>query len=413
MSTFAQPAPYTLGNTAKSLRAHDSKGEFRRENGGYLKAKSIRYDLQRQAAGLLWDEASGKRQPFRVAHCQRSMNGNGVQVWRATDGTRGRFAGLTTCGSGWTCPVCAPRIAEVRRAELSRALVQHVQGGGQVQLMTLTFPHEADWPLGDLLKRFDRARNRFTNSRAFKKILGNEGSASCIGRVTSLEVTHGVNGWHPHLHVLLFLGRDLSTHETDTLKKMWVNHLFKVGLGEAAKLTDMMAHALDLRGGEDAAAYIVKYGREEDWGITSEVSRNASKQAVGEHMTPFGLLAQSMQGDSRAGALFREFAYAFLGKRLLTWTPGLRKRFDLAEDESDEAAAAEALPSEEYVGWLRPEQWRIILERNARAELLSYAAHYCLKGGQADLDDFVEWIKERPRIARGWYWQPMQGRRFI
>ena len=149
-------------------------------------------------------------------------------------------------------------------------LFRSVQGGGQVQLMTLTFPHEADWPLGDLLKRFDRARNRFTNSRAFKKILGNEGSASCIGRVTSLEVTHGVNGWHPHLHVLLFLGRDLSTHETDTLKKMWVNHLFKVGLGEAAKLTDMMAHALDLRGGEDAAAYIVKYGREEDWGRSEE-----------------------------------------------------------------------------------------------------------------------------------------------
>jgi hypothetical protein len=291
---------------------------------------------------------------------------------------------------------------------LSKALVQHVQKGGRVQLMTLTFPHDADWQITELLKRFDKARNRFINSRAFKKILGKDGSASCIGRVASLEVTHGVNGWHPHLHVLLFVGRVLSDYETDDLKKNWVDQLFKVGLGENSKLTDMMAHALDLRGGEFAADYIAKYGHEEQWGVTSEMARNTSKNAIDEHLTPFGLLASYMSDNARSGALFREFANAFLGKRLLTWTPGLRKLFDLGDDDSDEAAAAQPLPEEEFIGRLTPEQWKVVLERNARAELVDYAASYCIKNGQSDLDDFVTWIEKRPKTARGWYWQPMQ-----
>lgn len=408
MSTLTKPAPINLGNKAKSPHAIDSKGEFQGKEGKLLKTKTMRYDLQRTSASLLFESDGGKRQKFRVTHCHRSIQGFGVSVYRVADGSRGRYGGLTTCGSGWTCPVCAPRIAEVRRAELSKALVQHVSRGGRVQLMTLTFPHEADWQIADLLKRFGKARDRFINSRGFKKILGKEGAAQCIGRVTSLEVTHGVNGWHPHLHILLFVGRVLSEYETDDLKKNWVDQLFKVGLGENSKLTDMMAHALDLRGGEFAADYVAKYGHEEQWGVTSELARNASKHAINEHLTPFGLLAACMAGDSRAGALFREFAHAFLGKRLLTWTPGLRKLFDLSEDESDEAAAEAGLPDEEFIGRLSPEQWQIVLQRNARAELIDYAATYCIKNGQSDLDDFIEWIAKRPRIARGWYWQPMQ-----
>ena len=401
-----QPASNNLGNTANSLHAARKAAP----DAGLLKARTVRYELQRAAGGLLFDFSAGKRQKFRVVHCSRSIQGDGVNVHRTVDGKRARFGGLTTCGSGWTCPVCALKIAEVRRAELSKALVQHVTAGGRVHLMTLTFPHEADWPLADLMARFDKARNRFTNSRAFKKILGKDGAATCKGRVSSLEITNGQNGWHPHLHVLLFVRRSLTIDEGEILQHAWVSQLLKAGLGDNSKLSDMMAHALDLRGGEDAADYVVKYGREEKWGLTSELTRTHTKETAHESLTPFGLLGAYMDGDTVAAGRFVEFADAFLGKRLLTWTPGLRKEFDLSEDDSDEAAAAAAEVEEQKVGRLSSDQWKIVLERNARAELLNFAAEQCIDPdcGQADLNDFITWISKRPKVAKGWFWTPMQ-----
>lgn len=379
-----------------------------------MKAKSIRYTLQRAAAGLLYNPDKGKNQEFRVCHCGRSIQGNGVNVYRAADGSRGRYGGLTTCGSGWNCPVCAQKIAEVRREELSSAMVKHVKAGGRAHLLTLTFPHEADWPLADLLARFSKARQGLKNSRAWKRILGKEGAASCIGTVSSMEVTHGANGWHPHLHMLLFVRRTVSDQERDQLVKVWVGQLFKVGLGENSKLTDMMQHALDLRGGEDAAAYIAKYGREEQWGISSELTRQHAKEAAHGGATPFGLLLQFADGNARSGELFKEFAHAFLGKKLITWSPGLRKQFDFEEEADDEQAAAAEMPEEQFVGRLTPDQWKIVIERDARAEVLEYAADACFvkESAQRDLDEFIEYLAKLPRKSRGWFWQPMVRRIF-
>lgn len=421
-SPQAQGPSNILGNKAKSIHA-GRKGPSDLVSGlmdvahrlaGFVKAKTIRHRLQRAAGGLLWESEGYQKQKFRVTHCGRSIQGEGVSIYRAADGSRARFGGLTTCGSGWTCPVCAQRIAEVRRQELSAALVSHVKAGGRVHLLTLTFPHEKDWPLADLLKRFDKARAALKNSKAWKRILGTAGkpgAAGMVGAVTSLEVTTGLNGWHPHLHMLLFVGRSLSETERDELTKVWVNQLFKVGLGENSKLTDMMAHAFDLRGGEDAAAYVVKYGREEAWGLTSELTRPHAKTAAEEagHHTPFGLLALYRDGAAWAGERFREFANAFLGKRLLTWSPGLRKHFALAADESDEAAADASLPEEQACGWLTPDDWKIVIERDARAELLEYAAGSMTNKDtwKADLRDWLDWVATRPKVGRGWFIQPM------
>lgn len=411
-----------LGNTAKSIHAARNPASLR----GFVKAKSIRYTLQRAAAGLLWKPEQGKAQSFRVVHCGRSIQGTGVSVYRAADGSRGRFGGLTTCGSGWTCPVCAQRIAEIRRDELSAALVQHVTSGGRVHLLTLTFPHEADMALDDLLARFDKARQGWKNSRGYKRILGKEGAAGCIGAVSSLEVTHGANGWHPHLHMLVFVRRALTEDEAEELRSGfrpgersekvggWIGQLFKTGLADHGQLADLKEHALDLRGGEDAAAYVVKYGREEQWGITSELTRQHAKEAGNGGQTPFGLLKLYTEGEAWAGAKFVEFANAFLGKRLLTWSPGLRKRFDLEPELDDEQAAAAELPAEQFVGRLSPDQWKIVIERDARAELLEYAADACFdpESGQRDLDDFVDYLAKLPKKARGWFWQPMSRPRY-
>lgn len=399
------PVRTSLGNKAKSIHTKKPK-TFGLEE--FTKSKSFRLDMQHTAAGLLWEANSGKKQKFRVCHCGRSIQGDVVVVRRATDGSKARFCGLTTCGSGWTCPVCAVRIGEIRRDELSSAMVKHVTAGGRVNLLTLTFPHEFDHPLAELMEKFDKARQMFKNSRAYRAVLNKkEGAAGCLGCVSSLEVTHGKNGWHPHLHMLSFTSRSITDDEIESLKKAWVNCLIKCDLGDNTKLTEMMEHALDVRGGEDAAAYVAKYGREEKWGITSELTRPHSKVGLDdENMTPFGLLVAYKKGGESAGEKFKEFANVFLGRRLITWSEGLRTQFAIDETDDQQAAETSDVPDEQYVGQLDVDQWKLVLNRNARVELLHYAAECCHNPATAqdDLNDFVENLKSAPQRTRGWFY---------
>lgn len=327
------------------------------------------------------------------------------------------------CGSAWTCPICAFRIAGERQRELAEANVGWNKAGGLTYLFTLTFPHEAGDDLDELLHDFGAACTKFRNSRTWKRVLHvGTGAAGCIGTVTSLEVTHGAaNGWHPHRHMLVFVRRKLEQAEIDALSKEWVHQLLKAGLGDRSKLTDMMEHALDVRGGEDAAAYITKYGREEMWGLSRELTADVAKEAKGEHLKPFGLLRRSLDARltdeerARCAARFVQFAEAFHGKRLLSWSPGLREWFGLTEREDEEVAQEDAASeATQPVGVLNAEQWKIVLSRNALAELERFAAEDCLNPdtGQDDLNGFVDFLAGLPKKSGGWFMAPMRRRFF-
>jgi hypothetical protein len=302
------------------------------------------------------------------------------------------------------------RIAEGRRRELSAGHVWHVKTGGVCHLVTLTFPHASDDRLVELLDRFDKARQRWANSRTYKRITA---AAGYLGRVTSLEVTYGHHaGWHPHLHAVWYLRRELTPAETEQLRAEWIRCLLKDGLGSQAQLAEMLAHAFDVRGGRDAADYILKYGREEVWGISAELTRSHAKDARGEHFKPFGLLRAANEGESWAAERFREFAEAIKGKRLTTWSPGLRAALQLGQDLTDDVLADEPLPDEYTVATLSSEQWSVVLAHDARAELLEYVRIYCTEHdtGQDDVDEFIAWLRKRsPRRPRPWYCDSMRG----
>ncbi len=396
--------PNILGSRAKSLQNPAQITELQR----FIEAKRVRQNLQRVAGGLLWEKSGEARQKYRVVHCGRSIAGDGVAVYRAVDGTKARLTGLTTCGSGWMCPVCAQNIAEARRKEASAALVQHVQAGGQAYLLTLTFAHHADEALSPMLKKFDEARQSFKNGSTYKKILGKDGAAGAVGAITALEVTCGkANGWHPHLHMIVLVKHEITQDQNERLRSEWVKTVIKKGFSDRSPVTDLMDRSFDLRGGADAADYITKYGREEHWGLSSELVKAHAKQGLDEgHFKPFGLLELADRGNTWAMMRFREFAGAFLGKRLLTWSPGLKKAFDLKEIDDADLAAGE-IPEEERVGRLTPEQWKIVLERDARSDLLMHAAGY--GNGQESLDEFIERLAKRPKTARGWFIQKADG----
>lgn len=397
-----------LGISAKSL--HALKPKTKKANAiGRIDAKAWRYDLQRKAQSIMYDQNSIKQ--HRVCGCSRNVASDGVSVWRSSNGENARFGNLITCGSVWACPVCSAKITEARRAELQSAVASWARLGGKVVLLTLTFPHHDYDELQPLLDKFGKALQIFKNSRSYKNTFGTPkmpGRYKRAGSVRSLEVTHGENGWHPHTHDLVFVERDglVDDKQTiDELKGAWVKALLKAGIGSTGEITDMFTHGLDIRGGDYAAEYIAKYGREavnsDGWSVSHEVTKNHSKAGtIGGHATPFQLLEWAMNGDGESGQLFKEFVHCFDGKRMNYWSPGLRKLLAIDEIEDEAIAAAESSnDAEELVIRLDVDQWRLVLETNARGEVLKSAAAAGIHGVLQLLDE----LKSRPKIYRGWF----------
>lgn len=187
--------------------------------------RKARFQLQRAAQGLLPQQ--------RVAHCQRSTNNShGVFVYRSADSAR--YGNLSTCGSVWHCPICAARITEARRQELQQAITAHAKAGGEIYLMSLTFPHLDHQFLKDNLPLFSTALKKFKNSKGYKKIMKEVGA---LGSVRALEVTHGDNGWHPHTHDLVFANKG-KIAKLEELRDLWIETLIKTDIADRSQLND-------------------------------------------------------------------------------------------------------------------------------------------------------------------------------
>jgi hypothetical protein len=418
MTHFAAPHE-TLGTYTKSIHARKAaRGPEWAD--AKSKAQAGRYALMRTAQGLLWKKGSEWKEQARTCWCCRSMKRDtgSVSVYRNEDSSGATLTGLNRCGNIWTCPVCAAKVAEHRRAELSAGLVAHVGNGGAGYLVTLTFPHEADHPIAELLERFTNARQRLQNSRTWKTVMKDAGR---IGSVASLEVTISQeNGWHPHLHLLVFANPqgfgegepindqgDLESPAISSLVTAWCNILLKTGLGSVSKLEDMRKHALNVRGGNQAAEYIAKYGRDERWGQSSEMTRHYAKQGGAgqrdgfDHFTPFQLLAWAGNGDEWSIRKFIEYSEAIEGKRAVTWSPGLKKSLGVGAELTDEEIAADdaTRPEQILVGELEQEQYQTLFRHNRLPDFIRYVADSARC--QEDLDDYVNAIKQTPATHSG------------
>lgn len=130
----------------------------------------------------------------------------GVDVHHTTrqDGTtRARYGNVITCGSVWACPICSARIAAKRATETEQALKAHREQGGRLMFVTLTHQHDRAGKLVDQLKKQGEALLMMQRDRQYRELCDNAG---VLGMVRGLEFTHSDgNGWHAHLHFLVFL----------------------------------------------------------------------------------------------------------------------------------------------------------------------------------------------------------------
>lgn len=317
-----------------------------------------RFILQSAVRNLM----PGSRTAKCLRYCQKQRSS--VDVWRSTQYKRAFYGGLQTCASVWACPVCSAKISERRRTELKTLIAAHQAAGGVVLLVTRTVPHDRQDDLADLLDRIAQAERSYTGHRDYKTLMQSFG---LVGKVRALEVTHGeANGWHPHVHELVFLASGVSIPDLEEdLSRIWKGAAVRAGLRLPSR-----AHGLSVQDGSQAAKYASK------WGLESELTQWHRKRGKVESRTPFDLLrAVVAEHDGYAGYLFREYADAFHGRRQLVFSRGLKARYQVADLDDGELAARQDADAV-LLGRLTLDQWRVVCKTEQRGALLEIAANF-------------------------------------
>lgn len=365
---------------------------------------------------------------------------NGVTVKASGKGIERRagFGQLQVCGSVWSCPVCSARINTVRSADIATAVSawhtptvygpQRKNGpsihhpGGRIVFLTLTMRHKRGQELDDLWTRGisaawgaatsgsgwlnDQQQHGVWVSRVVKsgKRAGETVWNFRIGYARVVETTHGSNGWHVHIHALLFVRGDITGKDAmslaDSMYSRWSAALVAAGFD-----APIIEHGRDAKliGPTDSsklADYFSKNtfaGQQRASNVGFEASGGLGKWAKGSNRTPFQILETICSGEDYPGFgkdLDRWWAWekASKGKRQLTWSPWLRGYLALAEEQTDEEIAAEELGGDIVLS-LRAEQYDAVL---------TAGAHKLLNAVEAD-DDMTTaylWLDENLGLWR-------------
>jgi hypothetical protein len=317
----------------------------------------------------------------------------GVDVMRNSDNGGAWFSGCVVCGSVWDCPVCAAKVSEERREELRQAIANH---DGEVLMLTYTLSHRYADDLEDVLTVLQRAKRRFKSGRAYQR---EKQLLASIGSISGWEVTYGENGWHPHVHELVFVHRDVTPKFARQIGRQmslrWAEIVEKEGGWASSEI------GLDVKFGDKAAFdYVAKFGKfpedAEAWNLDAELTKSNQKIAKKNGRTPWALLDDYDSGDAQAGALFREYSAAFHGKRQLIWSAGLRDLLlpdDEAEQTDEEAAEQPEDEQSEIFLHIPVIAWReVIRVAGRRAWVLELAR----KGERERLQTFLTNIQRLP-----------------
>lgn len=316
--------------------------------------RAVRYRLRDGAARALPVE--------RVARCGRHAHLGHVSICNGEHGAY--FGGVVTCGSVWSCPVCAAKIAERRRQEVEETIKAHVAAGGVVYMAAFTVPHQCIQTAREL---------RSLVAGTWKKVISGspwlrwKARAGVVGSIRALEVTHGKNGWHPHLHVLFLFPGNLSEESAQEfggfLFDRWARAVERRGYGWCNPSLWRFERTQET---QRAGDYVTK------WGADRELTQGHRKRAKGGGRTPWQILEGIAAGSKADIMLFRDYAEAFKGARQLTWSRGLRELYGLREAVSDGDACLDG-PKEQapVIGILPIHVFIRVRERGLAAGLLN------------------------------------------
>jgi hypothetical protein len=389
------PAP-SLGNTTKK-QSGPYKSSVRGSNQNDRRTRrKARYDLR----DVLHEVSSLPR----VAACGRFRvsGGEGPEIrMTGEEGDRvAHFAKVQLCGRVWVCPVCGPRIRQLRAEDLDQACIRWIMryGPGSIMLLTLTLPHDFSQALSDLLRTVRDAFSLLASGRAWQEDKVLYGLAH---HVKAHDVTVGPNGWHPHLHLVLFGLRVLTAADVASLSshlfERWAEAIVKHGGRRPGS-----RHGVSLeqaRSRNDVSRYVcqvVAGDGDRPIPVALEVARGDLKASHNAgHRTPWQILADfKTDGDCKGLALWLEWEKATRGVHAIRWSKGLRADVGMADELTDEDIVAIEVGGDVVYTFSRLE-WRLLVSRRGAMALILEAAE---KGGADAVRGLLARL-EQPNLA--------------
>jgi hypothetical protein len=305
------------------------------------------------------------------------------------------LTGVQSCANVHTCPVCAPKIRAGRMADVLEAVDRHHARGGGFAFLTLTVQHEHGEGLALLLELLGGAWKSVAEHREYKEWRQRLG---LVGNIMALEVTDGVNGWHPHRHVMLFTAQPLTRDEIDAFEAV-LDALYARWLrlrGRTAGVTDVETgrrvgvrlEYVDPRDGarpEQLGRYITKLqaGFELTRGDLKK-SRHASGRL------PMDLLddvAAGGDGSAAARARWQEYEAAMAGKSAVRFSKGLRGHLGMEKAKTDQELSEEEVGGEAGLYLSAPLYKRLFNDGQVPVVLTAY--------GQAGAVAVLQLVHER------------------
>lgn len=297
---------------------------------------------------------------FAVSKCLRFPTGAGVDVRYAEE--RARFGQLQTCKSVHVCPICGQTIAGHRKDEIATAIERWQERGGAVTMATFTLQHNAQQPLADVAGKLARAYRSLKDGKRWQTF---KAGSALVGSIAATEYTYGLNGWHPHKHVLFLTDKPMSIQHMMWLKERWCAVVARAG-GVAVK------QACDVRpisaGGSGIGGYVAK----NDWGAAHELALSPRKRSRADGgITPMGMLVDvASTGNAHSGARFVEYAEWTYRKNHIVWSRGLKARLGI-DDQTDDEIVEEFTHEAEIVTRFERGAWYVILANEARHMVLA------------------------------------------
>jgi hypothetical protein len=240
-----------------------------------------------------------------------------------------------------------------------------------------------------------------------------------------VEVTYGRNGWHPHLHVLIFtrgrLSDDLEQGYGAWLAAAWQEKV--VGLGGRVPSEAVGVHLAAITSGESAGEYVAKVqdgdGEAVERNVAAELLRGDLKQARRNRhgvkgLVPFQLLDLIGDTDQRVhdGALraWHEYEHATKGRRCITGLSPLSKLYGVADPSDAALAAADQEPTDpdEHPEVVRSMRllpagiWRNLCRAGLHVRYLDVVELFGHDAGEAVIAEATAWGRANPPDPSRW-----------
>lgn len=339
----------------------------------------------------------------------------GVDLHCREDDNVAYYAGLQACGSPWICPVCAAKIRQKHADQIADAALAWINAGRSLYSMMLTVPHDRSMRLAELWDFIRGAFRSLLSGRFWKSIKSDFGLE---GFVRSTEVTSGANGWHPHIHILLFFDEQISPASLEELSGLIYERWRSMaeGAGYRTPKRDLFSIA-PVRSAESVCQYLAKSGFFEDnpdfaviespaggkaRRVGLELARADLKDGRRAGRTPFQIIADFCANPAARAAdlaLWLEWEDESKGKRSVEWSrdtiyrsdgsytfQSFKKRFGIEEQTDEELAQDEVGGA--YVRTVSTWEWTALRATDRVGRLLEIAESH----GKGGVEYYLEWL---------------------